>query len=124
MGFQQLINGNLGLSALLYAADGETAKALMTQLAYQKERLKLSNETLNEQIAQFESVQLNQQVKSLQQSKKLQELESTKADQQREFIILIIAFLLTVLFLIYRRYLERRLTKKQGISDTNRSSLI
>jgi signal transduction histidine kinase/CheY-like chemotaxis protein/HPt (histidine-containing phosphotransfer) domain-containing protein len=112
MGFQQLINGNLGLSALLYAADGETAKALMTQLAYQKERLKLSNETLNEQIAQFESVQLNQQVKSLQQSKKLQELESTKADQQREFIILIIAFLLTVLFLIYRRYLERRLTKK------------
>jgi len=112
MGFQQLINGNLGLSALLYAADGETAKALMTQLAYQKERLKLSNETLNEQIAQFESVQLSQQVKSLQQSKKLQELESTKADQQREFIILIFAFLLTVLFLIYRRYLERRLTKK------------
>jgi signal transduction histidine kinase/DNA-binding NarL/FixJ family response regulator/tetratricopeptide (TPR) repeat protein len=112
MGFQQLINGNLGLRSLIYAADGQTSKALSTHLTYEIERLKLSNETLNEQIAQFESVQLSQQVKSLQQSKQLQLLESTKADQKRQFIVLFVAFLLVVLFVIYRRYLESRLTKK------------
>ena len=115
MGFQRLINENLGLMSLIYAVDGKTIKALNAQLSYQKAELKLSNETLNEQLAQFESDQLTQQVTSLQQSKKLQQLESTKADQQRQFIILGVAFLLVVLFLIYRRYLEGRLTK--GLED-------
>jgi len=110
-----LINENLGLMSLIYAVDGKTIKALNAQLSYQKAELKLSNETLNEQLAQFESDQLTQQVTSLQQSKKLQQLESTKADQQRQFIILGVAFLLVVLFLIYRRYLEGRLTK--GLED-------
>jgi signal transduction histidine kinase/CheY-like chemotaxis protein len=112
MGLERLINENLGLMSLIYSARGETVKALNAQLAYQKARLKLSNETLNEQLAQFESDQLIQQVKNLQQSKKLQQLESTKAEQQRLFIILGLAFLLIVLFLVYRRYLEGRLTKK------------
>ena len=112
MGFQRLINENLGLMSLIYAANRETIKALNTQLSYQKAQLKLSNETLNEQIVQFESAQLSQQVKSLQQNKKLQQLESTKADQQRQFTALGVAFLLVVLFLIYRRYLERKLTRK------------
>ena len=112
MGFQELMNDNLGLMSLIYAADHKTIKALKAQLSYQKARLKLSNETLNEQIAQFESDQLTQQVKSLQQSKKLQQLESTKADQQRQFIVLGVAFLLVVLFLIYRRYLESKLTRE------------
>lgn len=112
MGYQRLMNENLGLMSLIYASDHKTIKALQAQLSYQKARLKLSNETLNEQIAQFESDQLSQQVKSLQQSKKLQQLESTKAEQQRQFTILGTAFLLVVLFLIYRRYLESRLTRE------------
>ena len=112
MGFQRLINQNLGLMSLIYAAESKTIKALSAQFSYQKANLKLSNEMLNEQIAQFESDQLIQQVKSLQQSKKLQQLESTKAGQQRLFTLLGVAFLLVVLFLIYRRYLESRLTKE------------
>jgi len=112
MGFQRLINENLGLMSLIYAAESKTIKALNAQLSYQKANLKLSNETLNEQIVQFESDQLTQQVKSLQQSKKLQQLESAKEDQQRQFTVLGVAFLLVVLFLIYRRYLESRLTRE------------
>ncbi len=112
MGYQRLLTENLGLRSLVYAASSNTIKALNAQLSYQKARLKLSNETLNEQIAQFESEQLTQQVKSLQQSKKLQQLESTKAEQQRLFIILAVAALLIVLFLIYRRYLEVSLTRE------------
>ena len=112
MGYQRLINENLGLMSLIYAADHQTVKALKAQLSYQKERLKLSNDTLNEQIAQFESDQLTQQVKNLQQSKQLQQLQSTKAGQQRQFTLLGLAFVLVVLFLIYRRYLESRLTRE------------
>lgn len=112
MGFQRLVNENVGLMSLIYAAEQKTIKALSAQLSYQKLHLELSNETLNEQIAQFESDQLTQQVKSLQQSKKLQQLESTKAAQQRQFTILGVALFLVVLFLIYRRYLESRLTKE------------
>lgn len=112
MGFQQLINENLGLSALLYAANGETEKALNTQLNYHKKRLKRANETLNEQIAQFESAQLSQQIKNLQQNKQLQELQLIRADQQRQLIFLFVAFTLIILFFIYRRYLESNLTKK------------
>jgi len=112
MGFQELMNDNLGLMSLIYAADKKTINALNAQLSYQKSRLKLSNESLNEQIAQFESDQLIQQVESLQQSKKLQQLELTKAAQQRQFTVLGVALLLVVLFLIYRRYLESRLTRE------------
>jgi signal transduction histidine kinase/CheY-like chemotaxis protein/tetratricopeptide (TPR) repeat protein/HPt (histidine-containing phosphotransfer) domain-containing protein len=112
MDFQRLINENLGLMSLIFAAERKTGKALEAQLSYQKAHLKLSNETLNEQIAIFESAQLTQQVKNLQQSKKLQQLESTKAEQQRQFIVLGVLCLLVILFLFYRRYLERRLTKE------------
>lgn len=112
MGFQRLINENLGLLSLIYAAEGKTEKAFSAHLAYQKARLKLSNETLNEQLAQFESDQLTQQVNNLQQAKKVQQLELTKAEQQRQFTILGVALLLIVLFLIYRRYLEGKLTKE------------
>lgn len=112
MGYQELLNENLGLMSLIYAAERQTVKALEAQLSYQKARLKLSNETLNEQLAQFESEQLTQQVKSLQQNKKLQKLESTKEDQQRLFIALAFISLLVVLFLIYRRNLEGKLTRE------------
>ena len=124
MGYQELMNDNLSLMSLIYAADGEPNKALQAQLSYQTARLKSSNETLNEQIAQFESEQLTQQVKSLQQNKKLQQLELTKAEQQRLFIILAVTSLLIVLFLIYRRYLESRLTRELEIRVKQRTEAL
>lgn len=112
MGFQRLNMENLGLMSLIFAAEQKPISALNSQLKYQRSRLKLSNDTLNEQLAQFESDQLTQQVKNLQQSKQLQQLELTKAAQLRQFIVVGVAFLLVMLFLIYRRYLERHLTKE------------
>jgi signal transduction histidine kinase/DNA-binding NarL/FixJ family response regulator len=114
MGIKRLLNENLALMSLIYAAEHKTVRALEAQLSYQKAQLKLSNEMLNEQLALFESDQLTQQVKSLQQGKRLQQLELTKAEQQRQFVVLVFAFLLVVMFFIYRRYLERKLTKELG----------
>lgn len=111
MGFQRLINENIGLMSLIYALEGKTIQALNAQLSYQKSALKLSNEMLDEQVAQFESDQLIQQISGLEQRKVLQQLELTKGQQQHQFILLGVAFLLMVLFLIYRSYLENRLTR-------------
>ena len=112
MGYQELMNENNGLMSIIYAAEGETEKALAAQLYYQKIRLKLSNEKLNENIAKFESDQLTQQIKNLKQSEQLQQLELTKVEQQRHFIILGVTLILLVLFLVYRRHLEATLTKE------------
>lgn len=112
MGYQELIHDNLGLMSLIYASDRKTVKALTAQLSYQKAKQKISNETLNEQIAQFEAAQLAQQVKNLQQSKKLQQLNSANTEQLRQLVIVGMILLIALMFSIYRRYLERRLTKE------------
>jgi signal transduction histidine kinase/DNA-binding response OmpR family regulator len=65
---------------------------------------------LNEQLAEFESKQLNQQIKVLEQQGLLQKLESAKIEQQRNIIILTLVFILIVTFFIYRHYLEKKLT--------------
>ena len=111
MGYQKLLDNNLRLQALIFAAQGKAAQALESQYSYENRRLEQVNEKLNEQLARFESDQLSQQVESLQQSKKLQQLQNIKDEQQRNFIIIAVIFIMIVLFLVYRRYLESQLTK-------------
>ena len=53
----------------------------MLSCLIKKAALKLSNEMLDEQVAQFESDQLIQQISGLEQRKVLQQLELTKGQQ-------------------------------------------
>jgi len=124
MGYQELINENLGLLTLIYAVEGKTAQALKSQLTYNNRRLKQANETLNEQLARFESDQLSQQVKNLQQKTKLKQLQSVKTNQQRDFIILGVILTLIVMFLGYRRYLESQLTKDLEVRVKQRTKAL
>jgi len=110
MNYQQAIISNLGLQALIFAAQGKTEQALEVQSNQQGIAIEQANELLNEKLARFESEQLTQQVENLQQAKELQQLQATKDQQQRYFTLLVVAFILMLLFLIYRRYLESRLT--------------
>lgn len=121
MGYQGLSNENLSLLALIYAAKGDTALALKAQFTYQQRRLKQANETLNEQLARFESDQLSQQVENLQQSKRLQQLQDIKSEQQRNFLMFAAVLILIVIFLGYRRYLEGQLTKKLEVRVKKRT---
>ena len=109
MGYQGLLDEHLWLQSLIYAAQGKTAESIDLQVRYNNIRLTQANNQLNEQLARFESEKLSQQVASLEQNKKLQQLETTKAQQQRNFIMLGVIFVFVVLFLVYRRYLETRL---------------
>lgn len=124
MSYQGLLNENLSFMALIYAAKLKTQQAVKAQLSYQKGRLKLSNEMLNKQLARFESEQLAQQVKNLQQYKKLQDLQATKVEQQQNFIILVILFLFIVVVLVYRQYLEGKSNKELEIRVKQRTEAL
>lgn len=124
MGYQRLLDDNLGLQALIFAAQGKTVQALTDHFYYDDRRLQQVNEKLNEQLARFESDQLTQQVASLQQSKKLKQLQDIKDEQQSHFIIIGAMLTLIVLFLGYRRYFEGQLTKNLEIGVKQRTEAL
>jgi signal transduction histidine kinase/CheY-like chemotaxis protein/HPt (histidine-containing phosphotransfer) domain-containing protein len=108
MGYQEQLNSNMALFALIYAAQSNTRKAVKTYQAYVKRTTEISNNEMNIQLAGFESKQLKQQVSQLQQNEKLQQLEAEQAQQQRNFSIVAAAFIIIVVFFIFSRNLDRR----------------
>ncbi|WP_232299973.1 tetratricopeptide repeat-containing hybrid sensor histidine kinase/response regulator [Colwellia sp. MT41] len=110
--YQVLLTENLAISALINASQQKFSQALVQQKKYQNRYLQASNSLLNDKLAEFESVQLNQKIVDLEQRRKLQNLQSAKIKQQRNIIILVLVLILVVVFFIYRRYLEKRLTQE------------
>ena len=110
--YQTLLTENLAISALISAGRKQFVKALTKQQQYEKSYQLRANNTLNDKLAEFESEQLNQKIIDLEQRRKLEILESAKVDQQRNIIILILVLILGVVFYIYRRHLEKRLTQE------------
>lgn len=108
--YQAILIDNLAMSALIYSGLGKPRQALSDFLAYERVQHDADNLLLNEQLAKFESEQLAQQVLQLQQKRELKKLETTKTDQQRNFLLLALVLTLLLLFSIYRRYLETRVT--------------
>lgn len=112
LNYKTLHTDNLAWSALILAAQNSYAQALKNLNEYENEKHNETNAMLNEHLARFESEQLSQQVLRLEQNKKLQELQLTKSEQQRKFILIALALLLVLTFLIYRRHLEVRVTRE------------
>lgn len=110
--YQILITENLAISVLISASKQNFVKALSELQRYEKSSLLTSNNLLNDKLAKFESEQLNQKIVELEQRRKLQNLEAAKKEQQRNVSILTLILILVVVFFIYRRYLEKRLTKE------------
>ncbi|MBU2870233.1 ATP-binding protein [Colwellia sp. E2M01] len=110
--YQRLITENLAISALINAGNQQFIKALKEQQQYEKKHLLIANNTLNDKLAEFESEQLNQKIVDLEQRQELEKLQSVKIAQQRNVIILTLVLILGVVFYIYRRHLEKRLTKE------------
>ena len=110
--YQTLLTENLAISALINAANKQFIKALTDQQQYEKNYQRTANNLLNDKLAEFEAEQLNQKIVDLEQRRKLQILQSAKVEQQRNIIILTLVLILGLVFSIYRRYLEQRLTKE------------
>ena len=103
MKYQGQINDNLALYSLIYAYLKDTSKALITQKQYVTEYYKVSNEQINIKLSLFESEQLKEKVKVLENKSMLQALENDKDSQQRSLVIVIVLFILVSTFYLYRR---------------------
>jgi signal transduction histidine kinase/CheY-like chemotaxis protein len=110
--YQIVLTENLAILALINAAKGDLSSAILQQKQYEKTTLRMANGMLNNKLAEFESLNLNQRIIDLEQRRKLQNLRSDKMQQQRNIIILSLVLILVVMFFIYRHYLEKRLTNE------------
>jgi signal transduction histidine kinase/DNA-binding response OmpR family regulator len=129
MGYATFLNSNLALLSLVYAAQNNTEQALKVHYQYIRDRNKAPNDMLNQQLAKFESEMsakteskhLIEQVEQLQASKKMQQLEAVKEDQQRNFAIIALALFLVVGFFLYRRSVQNQLTDELEIKVKQRT---
>ena len=120
--YQAASTENLAFLALINAANSDFVGAISQQKKYKKTILSKANSALNDKLAEFESVQLNQQIVDLEQQRKLQNLQSDKMQQQRNIIILSLVLVLVVMFFVYRHYLEKRLTEELELRVKERTS--
>jgi len=121
-GYKQQLTSNVALFSLIHASLGEPVKALSSQREFVSLYNQRANKALTEQLARFESEQLKQQVIQLQQSKKLQQLEVEKSEQQKNFIILAALLFLFVAFFFYRRNADIRLKHALKIQVKQRTN--
>ncbi len=110
MQYKEQIKHNLSLRSLILAAQNKTFAAVKSQSDFLQTHIEMANSELNSQLAVFDSEQLKQQVEQLKQQKLLQELESDRSAQERNFIIIVVFAALLIGFLIARRDIERRST--------------
>lgn len=120
--YQTLLTENLAISALFAAANSDFIGAVSQQKQYEKTILRMANSRLNDRLAEFESVQLNQRIVDLEQRRKLHNLQSDKMRQQRNIIILSLVLVLLVVFFLYRYYLQKKLSTDLELRVKERTS--
>ncbi|SEL45204.1 Signal transduction histidine kinase [Colwellia chukchiensis] len=99
---------NFLLRALILAAQNKTFQAVQAQQQFLQLHIEMANNELNTKLALFDAEQLQQEVQQLKQQKRVQELETQRASQERNFIIIVVLAMLLIVFLIARREIERR----------------
>ena len=109
--YKEQLKHNLSLQSLIFAAKNQTLQAMDSHRKFLQAHIEMANDELNSKLALFDSDQLKQQVDQLKQQKRLQELETERSEQERNFIIIVVFSALLIGFLIARRDIERRSTQ-------------
>ncbi|KGJ92443.1 ATP-binding protein [Thalassotalea sp. ND16A] len=104
--YKALMLENLSLLALIHAARQEPKQAIDISKAFRKEVDDGYNNNFNLKLVKFESDQLAHQVKTLQQDKAFQQIQSEQTEQSRNFMLVALIFVSIIVFLIYRRKKE------------------
>jgi len=108
IGHQEQISNNMALLALIYSAQNKQSAAFETHQEYIKRIIKIKNKELNNQLSDFASKKLKQEVSQLKQNEKLQQLQIEQAEQQRTFSLAAAAFIVVLVLFIFNRNIERR----------------
>jgi len=108
MGYEEQLNNNLALLALIYSAQNKQSAAFKTHQEYIKRTRDVANNQLNTLLADFESEKLKQENSQLKQNKKLQQLQTEKAEQQRNFSLVAASFIIVLVLFVFNRNIEKR----------------
>lgn len=108
MHYKEQIKYNLSLLSLIFSAKNQPLKATKVHREFLQVQMEMTNDELNGQLALFDSELLKQQVEQLKQQKRLHVLEVERAEQERNFTITAIIFVLIFGFLIIRRDITHR----------------
>jgi len=108
MGYEEQLNNNLALLALIYSAQNKQSAALKTHQDFIKRTRDIANNKLNTQLAIFESEKLNQELKQIKQDGKLKEFQADKAKQLRNFSMVAAAFIIVIVLFIFNRNIDKR----------------
>jgi len=108
MAHQDLISNNMALLALIYSANNKQSAAFKIHQEYLKRTTEIANEQLNTLLGDFESEKLKQENRELKQKEKLQQLQTEKADQQRNFSLVGASFIIVLVLFIFSRKIDKR----------------
>ncbi|WP_371378323.1 hypothetical protein [Thalassotalea aquiviva] len=115
---QILQANNASLFALIYAHQGRYNEAVNALHDFEVSINRISNHTLNTELARFNTERLNKQLEDLKKDTQLKDLQVKRAAVQRNIILIGAILLVFVVLAIYRMTVERKvktkLTKKMA----------
>lgn len=110
------IKDGLGVEALINASLGDYEKALSLHQQYVDYQRNINTEAASEAVSifqiQFESNQLNQEIKQLKQQQYLQELQIAKRSQLTFLLMVVAILILITVIAVYKRRTEKQATLK------------
>ncbi|MCP4255850.1 MAG: tetratricopeptide repeat protein, partial [Candidatus Scalindua sp.] len=114
-GYESIINNNLVLSALIFAAKGQHQDAINSQMSFVnkienghvKAYQDVLNETLNLQQQKYETKESKKKIQGLKENKRLLQLELAQQNRLYSSVAILIVFLFITAFFIYKRNEER-----------------
>lgn len=107
--YNPAISNNKAVLALTHAAKNSMAEAIQYYHEFIFEKHSLNSANLNQQLAQFEAKQLAQQVRSLEQAERLNELDKSQQQQKLRYGISTTLVVVLLAFLFYRRFKYKQL---------------
>jgi len=112
---------NLALTSLIESAKGDTRLAMSAFYQYNFMHNQSYSTHLDQQLAKFEAQQLSQQVRDLEQSKKLRSYEQSQKEYFGVLGVTLILALVVLSFLLYRRHIDGALKKELELNVTQRT---
>ena len=106
------IKDGLGVEALIHASLGDYEKALSLHQQYVDYQRSVNTEEASKAVSQFqiqfESNQLNQEIKQLKQQQYLQELQIAKRSQLTFLLVIVAILILITVIAVYKRRTEKQ----------------
>ncbi|AWB57049.1 GGDEF domain-containing protein [Colwellia sp. Arc7-D] len=118
---ETLLTVNDGIHSLVLMAKGQSSKAIEIYQKYLVGIRKTHSEKFNNQLVKFESNQLKQKLLNLKNQEKLNLLESENESKFKNIMIMFAAFIISIIFLLYKKIMDKRIKQSLEQQVNNRT---